>query len=98
MPGSPVTGLADDSSATRTPRSLIDRARVADPTAWAALVDLYGPLVLRWCRRWHLQGSDAADVLQDVFLAVSTHSRRLSTGSDEPYVSRLAARHRSEQS
>ena len=42
---------ADESSSTRTPRSLIDRARSADPAAWAAFVDLYGPLVLRWCRR-----------------------------------------------
>jgi RNA polymerase sigma-70 factor (ECF subfamily) len=63
----------DDSSATCTPRSLIERARTADPQAWAALVDLYGPLVLRWCRRWQLQDNDAADVLQDVFLAVSSH-------------------------
>jgi RNA polymerase sigma-70 factor, ECF subfamily len=64
---------ADESSSTRTPRSLIDRARSADPAAWAAFVDLYGPLVLRWCRRWHLQETDASDILQDVFLAVSTH-------------------------
>jgi RNA polymerase sigma-70 factor (ECF subfamily) len=64
---------SDEPSSTRTPRSLIERARTADPEAWAALVDLYGPLVLRWCRRWHLQEPDAADVLQDVFLAVATH-------------------------
>jgi RNA polymerase sigma-70 factor (ECF subfamily) len=64
---------SDEPSSTRTPRSLIERARTADPEAWAALVDLYGPLVLRWCRRWNLQEPDAADVLQDVFLAVATH-------------------------
>jgi RNA polymerase sigma-70 factor (ECF subfamily) len=64
---------ADDPSSTRTPRSLIDRARGRDPAAWAALVDLYGPLVLRWCRRADLQPTDAADVLQDVFLAVAAH-------------------------
>jgi RNA polymerase sigma-70 factor (ECF subfamily) len=68
-----LTERSDDSSSTRTPRSLIDRARTADPVAWAAFVDLYGPLVLRWCRRWQLQETDAADILQDVFLAVSTH-------------------------
>jgi RNA polymerase sigma-70 factor, ECF subfamily len=73
MAATPPNSASDDSSATRTPRSLIERARSADPEAWAALVDLYGPLVLRWCRRWHLQDMDAADVLQDVFLAVSTH-------------------------
>ena len=63
----------DESSSTRTPRSLIDRARKADPAAWTAFVDLYAPLVLRWCRRWHLQENDAADILQDVFVAVSRH-------------------------
>ena len=63
----------DESSSTRTPRSMIERARTFDPAAWAGLVDLYGPLVLRWCRHWHLQDPDAADVLQDVFLAVSKH-------------------------
>jgi RNA polymerase sigma-70 factor (ECF subfamily) len=71
-----ITSPSDDSSATRTPRSLIERARTADPQAWAALVDLYGPLVLGWCRRWHLQDVDASDVLQDVFFAVSTHLDR----------------------
>ena len=64
---------SDDSSAARTPRSLIERARTDDPAAWAALVDLYGPLVLQWCRHWQLQDNDAADVLQDVFLAVAKH-------------------------
>lgn len=64
---------SDDSSAARTPRSLIDRARTDDPAAWTALVDLYGPLVLQWCRHWQLQENDAADVLQDVFLAVAKH-------------------------
>jgi RNA polymerase sigma-70 factor (ECF subfamily) len=63
----------DDPSSTRTPGSLLDRARAADPAAWAALVDLYAPLVLRWCRRWDLQEPDAADVLQDVFCAVAAH-------------------------
>lgn len=64
---------SDDSSAARTPRSLIERARTDDPVAWAALVDLYGPLVLQWCRHWQLQETDTADILQDVFLAVARH-------------------------
>jgi RNA polymerase sigma-70 factor (ECF subfamily) len=34
------------------------------------LVQLYGPLVFRWCRQANLQDSDAADVLQEVFRAV----------------------------
>lgn len=63
--------VASDSSSTRTPRGMIDQARTADPAAWASLVDLYAPLVLRWCRQSRLQDPDAADILQDVFLAVS---------------------------
>lgn len=62
---------ASESSSTRTPRSVIERARSSSPAAWASLVDLYGPLVLRWCRQSNLQDPDAADILQDVFLAVS---------------------------
>jgi RNA polymerase sigma-70 factor (ECF subfamily) len=31
---------------------------------------LYGPLVYLWCRRWHLQPADAADLAQDVFTAM----------------------------
>jgi RNA polymerase sigma-70 factor (ECF subfamily) len=33
---------------------------------------LYSPQVFRWCRRAGLAGEDAADVLQNVFLAVAT--------------------------
>ena len=67
------SGRADDTSSTRTPRSLIDRAQGDDPAAWVALVDLYAPLVLRWCRNVDLQPTDVADVCQDVFLAVAAH-------------------------
>jgi RNA polymerase sigma-70 factor, ECF subfamily len=65
--------MPDDASSTRTPRSLIDRARANDPAAWARLVDLYAPLAHRWCRRSGLGEADAADVLQDVFLSVAAH-------------------------
>jgi RNA polymerase sigma-70 factor (ECF subfamily) len=65
--------MPDDTSSTGTPRSLIDRARAHDPAAWEALVDLYAPLAHRWCSRWGLGEADAADVLQEVFLAVAAH-------------------------
>src|ERR1041384_3266702 len=65
--------MPDEPSSTRTPRSLIDRARANDPAAWATLVDLYAPLAPRWCRRAGLNDADAADILQDVFLAVAAH-------------------------
>jgi RNA polymerase sigma-70 factor (ECF subfamily) len=34
-------------------------------------VALYGPLVYHWCRGWHLQAHDAADVVQEVFQSVA---------------------------
>jgi RNA polymerase sigma-70 factor, ECF subfamily len=33
------------------------------------MVDLYGPLVFRWCVQSGLAPADASDVMQDVFLA-----------------------------
>ncbi len=53
--------------------TLLERVRCQEPDAWRRLVDLYGPLVYRWCRRARLQPSDSADVVQDVFTAVSQH-------------------------
>jgi RNA polymerase sigma-70 factor, ECF subfamily len=51
--------------------SLLDRVRAQDQAAWGRLVELYGPLVYRWCRRAGLQAADAADVGQEVFQAVA---------------------------
>ena len=34
-------------------------------------MQLYGPLVYQWCRRWHLSAEDVADVFQEVFQAVA---------------------------
>ncbi len=50
--------------------SLLMRARSGDQAAWAKIVDIYGPLVFEQCRRCGFQKSDAADVTQEVFLAV----------------------------
>src|SRR5262249_55206390 len=55
-----------------TSASLLERVRVQDPDAWKRVVCLYGPLVLSWCQRWGVPREDAQDVLQEVFLAVST--------------------------
>lgn len=62
-------GLSDGGSST-TSVSLLDRARRRDQSAWQWLVQLYSPLVYRWCRIWGLPVSDAADVGQDVLYAV----------------------------
>jgi RNA polymerase sigma-70 factor (ECF subfamily) len=60
-------------SSTLTSRGLLDRVKADDEAAWHRLVDLYAPLVYRWCRRSNLKEQDAADVFQDVFQAVAAH-------------------------
>lgn len=54
-----------------TSLSLIQRAQARDPSAWGRLLNLYEPLLLRWCVRAGLQAADAADVKQDVLTAVT---------------------------
>ena len=54
-----------------TSTSLLQRARACDASAWNRLVNLYTPLIYRWCRRAGLQAADAADVGQEVFRAVA---------------------------
>jgi RNA polymerase sigma-70 factor (ECF subfamily) len=58
---------------TATSRSLLDRLKADDETAWDRMISLYAPLVFRWCRRWDLPEQEIADILQEVFQAVSTH-------------------------
>lgn len=55
-----------------TSASLIERACQREAVAWNRLSAIYGPLVYRWCRRAGLQEADAADVLQEVFRALTT--------------------------
>jgi len=55
-----------DSSST----TLLRLVQAQDPLAWQRLVDLYAPLIYRWCRRRNLQADDSADVAQEVFTAV----------------------------
>jgi RNA polymerase sigma-70 factor (ECF subfamily) len=54
-----------------TSLSLLERARHQDEPSWRRLVTLYGPLVEYWCRRGGARPEDAADLAQEVFLAVS---------------------------
>jgi RNA polymerase sigma-70 factor (ECF subfamily) len=49
---------------------LLERAKARDEQAWRRLVELYGPLVYRWCRRPGLDQEKAAEVGQEVFLEV----------------------------
>ena len=62
LSGSP----ASDSGAT-----LLARVQGRQPEAWRRLVDLYGPLIYRWCRWAGLQPDDAGDVAQQVFASVA---------------------------
>jgi RNA polymerase sigma-70 factor (ECF subfamily) len=61
--------LSDSPGSTAT--SLLQRLRAREPAAWERLCRLYGPLVYRWCRSSGLQDTDAADVVQEVFRAVT---------------------------
>ncbi len=54
-----------------TSPSLIQRVKARDADAWSKFVDLYGPLVYQWCRRFDLTDEDASDVVQEVFYAVA---------------------------
>jgi RNA polymerase sigma-70 factor (ECF subfamily) len=63
--------------------SLLLRLRSAprDDQTWVEFVRRYGPLVLRWCRRWNLQEADAQDVTQTVLIRLA---ERLGTFEYDP--------------
>jgi RNA polymerase sigma factor (sigma-70 family) len=48
--------------------TLVMRARNGDELAWDALVERYAPLIWSLCRRYRLDGADAGDVGQNVWL------------------------------
>jgi RNA polymerase sigma-70 factor (ECF subfamily) len=54
-----------------TSLTLLERVKKDDPSAWHRLVELYGPVVFRWCLKAGLKSDDAADVGQDAFAVVS---------------------------
>lgn len=56
---------------TQTSASLLERLRQPNqPEAWARFVRLYTPLLYTWARAAGASGSDAADLVQDVFVVV----------------------------
>ena len=59
---------AEPSSISST---LLEQIRARRPAAWQRLVDLYGPVVYRWCRQLGVGRADVADVVQEVFAAVA---------------------------
>jgi RNA polymerase sigma-70 factor (ECF subfamily) len=68
------TGMYSSAAAGPEPSSisstLLERVRARRPESWQRLVDLYGPVVYRWCRRLGVSRADAPDVVQQVFTAV----------------------------
>jgi RNA polymerase sigma-70 factor (ECF subfamily) len=62
------TPASDDA----TSPTLLNDARGRDPEAWRRLVVLYGPAVFAWAKRTGLNDEDAADIVQEVWAAVST--------------------------
>lgn len=64
------SGASKPSSISST---LLDQLRARRPEAWQRLVELYGPVIYRWCRRSSLAAEDAADVVQEVLTAVMVH-------------------------
>jgi RNA polymerase sigma-70 factor, ECF subfamily len=65
-----------------TSLGLLDRARANDAAAWGRLTRLYEPLVDHWCAAAGLQPADAADVRQEVFLAVARRVGEFRRGPD----------------
>jgi RNA polymerase sigma-70 factor (ECF subfamily) len=67
--GDPLHPQPDDPGPTSP--TLVDRLKRHDPEGWRRHVQLYGPLIYRWCRRGRLGPEDAADVAQEVFRTVA---------------------------
>lgn len=42
-----------------------------DAAAWSRLVEIFGPIVYRWCRSSGVPDADAPDVVQEVFASVA---------------------------
>jgi RNA polymerase sigma-70 factor (ECF subfamily) len=51
---------------------LLERVRSQERGAWERFVQLYEPVVRRWCVQAGLQASDAADLTQELFCTVLT--------------------------
>jgi RNA polymerase sigma-70 factor, ECF subfamily len=63
--------------------TLLERIRTRHPEAWRRLVQLYGPVVYRWCRQLGVSHADAPDVVQEVFAGVTVSVERFHRDSPE---------------
>lgn len=62
-----ITGNPKDGDSKQTSPTLVAGLKDQKPDAWRQMVELYGPLVYRWCQKRGLQPSDIEDVMQEVF-------------------------------
>ena len=69
--------------------TLFQRISDLESSAWSVFVQIYGPVVYRWCRRDGLSDDEAADVGQDVFRAVSTSIQRFERSTTSDFLSWL---------
>jgi len=86
-------GDAEKKRGAETRSSLLAAAQLADPEAWRAIVYLYSPLVLGWCRRCGVHEADAEDVAQEVFQTVVRRMpefKRERTGSFRAWLRQMA--------
>jgi RNA polymerase sigma-70 factor (ECF subfamily) len=68
----PVPNRSSANASGATSTSLLERMKFKDQDAWQKFVDLYGPLVYRWCRCWGISSTDSQDVMQEVLRAVAS--------------------------
>jgi len=69
-----MLGMSDqDLPDSGTSLSLLARANRNDAQGWRNILELYSPLVFFWCRQSGLNREDSADVLQNVWQAVSSN-------------------------
>jgi RNA polymerase sigma-70 factor, ECF subfamily len=66
-------GEAPSAGSSWISSTLLVQLQANRPEAWQRLVRLYSPMIYRWCRRSGVMADDAADVLQEVLLAVTRH-------------------------
>ena len=66
-------GVAGSTSPPVSASFLVSRVKMGDQEAWDALVERYASLIWFTCRRYRLNGADAEDVGQRVWLHLVTH-------------------------
>lgn len=66
-------GVAGSTSPPVSASFLVSRAKMGDKEAWDALVERYASLIWFTCRRYRLNGADAEDVAQCVWLQLVEH-------------------------